>query len=177
MKILSMKMYNLFFAVFLTLPAFAQTDLASKIGHSEVVEVAGASAKTLTIRATSFMESKKIETRTIGNTVSGIGALSVAYTSVKKGPETGNVKFALKITIKDGKYKIDLTDFKHEGIQGKSSGGSVDLEKAECGESHITKGSWAMIKTETSAKMKVFVQELKIKMDYPAKVAPVNTDF
>jgi hypothetical protein len=172
-----MKMNILFFAVFLTLPVLAQTDVASKIGHSEVVEVAGAKAKTLTARATAFMESKRIEPKAIANAMSGIGTLSVAYTSVKKGPETGNVKFGLKITIKDGKYKIDLSDFKHEGIQGKSSGGSVDLAQPECGETHITKASWITIKEETQTKMQAFVQELKTKMDNPAKTAPANTDF
>jgi hypothetical protein len=172
-----MKMYILIFAVFLTLPVFAQTDVAGKIGHSDVMEVAGATAKTLSARATAFMESKRIESRTIGNAVSGIGTLTVAYTSVKKGPETGNVKFGMKITIKDGKYKIDLTDFKHEGIQGKSSGGSVDLAQPECGETHITKASWITIKAETQSKMKAFVQELKTKMDNPAKAAPANNDF
>lgn len=172
-----MKTSVLLFAIFLTLPVFAQTDVAGKVGHSEVVEVTGATAKTLTARAASFMESKRIEPRTVGNAVSGIGTLTVAYTSVKKGPESGHVKFGLRITIKDGKYKIDLTDFKHEGIQGKSSGGSIDLANPECGETHITKGSWITIKEQTQDKMKAFVQELKTKMDNPTKSAPENTDF
>jgi len=172
-----MKMYILFFATFLTLPLMAQNDVAGKVGHSEVVVVVGASAKTLTDRVTAFLQSKRVEPKIVGNIVTGIGSLSVAYTSVKKGPESGYVKFVFKTTIKDGKYKIDLTDFKHEGIQGKSSGGSIDLPNPECGETHITKGSWITIKEQAQEKLKVFVQELKTKMDNPAKVAPASTDF
>ena len=172
-----MKMYILLFATIFTLPLMAQNEVADKVSYSDVVAVSGASAKTLTDRATSFLQSKKVEPKTVGNTVTGIVALPVAYTSVKKGPESGFVKFSFKATIKDGKYKIDLTDFKHEGIQGKSSGGSIDLLNPECGETHITKGSWITIKEQTQEKLKVFVQELKTKMDNPAKVAPANTDF
>lgn len=160
---------------FVSMPLFAQDN--AKLSHSEVVEVAGANAKTLTDRATTFMKLKKIEPRTMANTISGIGTLTVAYTSVKKGAESGFIKFGIKMMIKDGKYKIDLTDFRHEGMQGKSAGGPLDLAKPECGPAQITDASWAKIKTDAPELMKAFVQELKTKMDNPVKATPVNTDF
>ena len=169
--------YILFLTTFLPMSLLAQTTEGTKTGHSEVVEVKGATAKTLTDRANTFMQLKRIEAKTAGNIISGTGTFTVSYPSVKKGTEAGHINFNIKIMIKDGKYKLDLTDFKHVGIHGRSSGGSVDLEKPEAGESQITNEAWVKIKEQTKEQMKSFVQELKTKMDHPAKKAPANTDF
>lgn len=150
---------------------------AAKVVHSEIVEVKGATAQTLTSRATTFLQLKKIEAKTVGNVLSGVGTLTVSYPSIKKGTESGFVKFNLKMMIKDGKYKVDLTDFKHEGMHGKSSGGPIELEKPECGEAQISGVGWAAIKEQTQVQLKAFVQEMKIKMDHPVKTPPPSTDF
>ena len=113
----------------------------------------------------------------MGPVTSGTGVFNVSYPSVKKGTDVGQVKFNFKVSVKDGKYKMDLTNFRHEGIHGKSSGGSIDLEKAECGEAQILHSAWVQIKEQTQDQMKSFVQELKKKMDNPGKVTPVNNDF
>jgi len=168
--------YILFIVTLLPLSLIAQND-AAKVAHSEVVEVAGASVKTLTDRANTFMSIKRIEAKTTGNVISGIGSLLVSYPSIKFGTDQGYVKFNLKIIVKDGKYKIDLTDFRHEGMQGKSTGGSIDLEKPECGEVQITNAAWAKIKAQTQEQLQAFVQELKKKMGNAAKVAAPNNDF
>ncbi len=165
-----------FLALLLPMILVAQPS-TTKMGHSEIVDVKGATAATLTTRAKDFMTLKRIESKTVGNTISGTGTFTVSYQSVKKGTENGHVKFEIKLMVKDGKYKMDLTDFKHEGIQGKSTGGSLDLEKPECGETQITTAAWASIKEQAQAQLKAFVQELKTKMDHPAKKAPVNSDF
>lgn len=168
--------YILFLTAFLPMFLFAQ-DAGTKIGHSEVIDVKGATAKTLTDRANTFLQIKKFTPKTTGFIVSGTGVFNINYPSVKKGFEVGQVKFNIKIMIKDGKYKLDLTNFKHEGIHGRSSGGSVDLEKPECGDTQITNEAWLKIKEETQVQLKAFVQELKIKMDNPVKTPPPSTDF
>ncbi len=176
MKNLNMIRNLLFFLALLPMSIFAQD--APKVSHTEVVEVAGASAKTLTDRANTFMTLKRIEAKTVGNVVSGIGSLTVSYQSIKFGVDKGFVKFDMKIMLKDGKYKIDLSDFKHEGMHGKSSGGSIDLEKPECGDAQIYPAAWATIKSQTQEQLKIFLLELKKKMANPVKtVAPSTTDF
>ena len=172
-----MKKSLLCFLSFVTFSLFAQNATVSKLSYSEVVEVKAASAKILNERATDFLQAKRMDVKTIPNAINSIGTLNVTYTSIKKGPESGYVKFTFRITIKDGKYKIEMSDFKHEGIQGKSSGGAIDLEKPECGETLITKSSWMTIKDQTPVLLKTFVQELKTKMENPAKATPANTDF
>ena len=170
--------YLLFFAALLPVSLIAQNTVDGKVGYSEVVEVKGATAATFTDRANTFMKIKKIEPKTVGNVISGTGAFKVTYTSVKKGSESGYVKFAIKIMVKDGKYKVDLSNFIHEGIQGMSSGGSIDLERAECGDAQILHGSWIKIKEQTQEQLTAFVKELKTKMDNPVKAAPTSTtDF
>lgn len=169
--------YILFVAALLPFSLVAQTNTAGKIGHSEVVEVKGATASTLTSRATAFLQSKKIEAKTVGTTISGEGAFVVSYPSVKKAMENGYVKFKVKIMVKDGKYKVDLTDFHHEGMQGRSSGGPLELEKPECGEVQLLYGSWIKIKEQNQEHLKAFVQDLKTKMDNPTKAAPATSDF
>jgi hypothetical protein len=177
MKILGMIKYMLTVAAFLPLSLMAQTDPTGKVSYSEIVEVKGATTATLMDRANTFLTLKKIENKKVGTTITGVGALNVAYTSIKKGPENGLVKFNLKLMIKDGKYKMDMTDFKHEGIMGKSTGGPIELEKPECGEAQLSPASWAAIKEQTQTQLKAFVQELKIKMDNPAKKVAPSSDF
>lgn len=172
-----MKNYLIPIIAFFPMLLFAQTDGASKTGHSEVVEVKNATAKILTERASNYLALKKIEAKTIGSVVSGTGVFNVTYASIKKGFDQGHVKFKIKIMIKDGKYKMDLTDFIHEGIHGKSSGGSIDLEKPECGEVQIMATAWSAIKSQTQDHIKAFVKELKVKMDNPVKAAAPSSDF
>lgn len=172
-----MKNYLFAIAVFLPMLLFAQNDAAKKTGYSEVAEVKNSTAKILTGRASNFLALKKIEAKTVGSVVSGTGIFNVSYPSVKKGFDIGHVKFNIKIMIKDGKYKMDLTDFRHEGIHGKSSGGSIDLEKAECGEAQIMATAWAAIKAQAQDQLKTFVKELKVKMDNPVKVSAPSSDF
>lgn len=161
---------------FLPMAVMAQNNLG-KIGFTEVVDVAGATASTLSTRANTFLNSKKIETKTVGNTISGIGTFTVAYPSVKKATENGYVKFDAKIMVKDGKYKVDLTNFRHEGMQGRSTGGSLDLDKPECGEAQLTATAWVKIKEQNQSLLDSFVQELKTKMNNPVKTAAPSSDF
>jgi hypothetical protein len=169
--------YILFAVAFLPMTLTAQNTVAPKLGFSEIVDVKSATAKTLMDRANTFMQVKKIEPKIAGTIISGTGSFTMSYPSVKKGFESGMVKFGIKIMVKDGKYKVDLTNFVHEGIQGRSSGGSIDLEKPECTYTQITSEAWAKIKEQTQEQLKAFVQELKTKMDNPVKVAPPSSDF
>ena len=70
-----------------------------------------------------------------------------------------------------------MTDFKHVGIQGKSSGGPIELEAPECGEAQISKAAWSQIKELTQTQLKSYVAELKKKMDNPAKAVAPSSDF
>ncbi len=164
-------------AAFLPLLLFAQNESQGKYVYSEVVEVKNSTAKILTTRAMDFLTFKKVEAKTVGNIISGIGTFNVTYPSVKKGFDVGHVKFNIKIMVKDGKYKLDLTNFRHEGIHGKSSGGPLELEKAECGEAQIMATAWEKIKEQTQEQIKTYVKELKTKMGNPVKVAAPSSDF
>jgi len=159
------------------LPMSLIAQVAGKVGHSEVVEVKGAAASTLTSRANTFLTKKKIEAKTAGTVISGTGTFIVAYPSIKFGTDKGNVHFNLKLMVKDGKYKMDLTDFKHEGMHGKSSGGSIDLEKPECGEVQLSGAAWGQIKEQTLDQLQAFVMELKKNLDNPTKAAAPSSDF
>lgn len=173
-----MKKYILLTMAFFTMSLIAQNNVVVKIGHTEIVDVAGATAQILTSRATTFLKSKKIDSKVAGINITGTGSFTVSYPSVKRGmTESGYVKFFVKILVKDGKYKIDLSDFKHEGIKGQSAGGSIDLEKPVCGETQISNAAWAKIKEQAQEQLKSFVQELKNNMDNPAKSTPAPADF
>lgn len=174
-----MKKYILFLTTLFTFSLVSQNNTVTKVGHSEIVDVTGATAQTLTSRATTYLKSKKIETKVAGIVISGIGSFTVSYPSVKKGmTESGYVKFIVKILVKEGKYKIDLSEFKHEGIKGQSAGGSIDLEKPVCGETQISNLAWLKIKEQTQEQLKNFIAELKSNMDTPSKSAPAATpDF
>lgn len=174
-----MKKYILFLTTLFTSSLVSQNTTVTKVGHSEIVEVSGATAQVLSSRATTYLKSKKVETKVAGIAISGTGSFTVSYPSVKKGmTESGYVKFNIKIMVKEGKYKIDLSEFRHEGIKGQSAGGSIDQEKPICGETQISNVAWLKIKEQNQEHLKNFIAELKSNMENPSKSTPAATsDF
>ncbi|MFQ3575812.1 MAG: DUF4468 domain-containing protein [Cytophagales bacterium] len=155
--------------VLLSITLFSQN---SPMSFSEVVTVEKAEKQALLTRAKMFFESKKYDLKVEGDQLKGIGKFVLEYPSVVKGKmERGEVHYDIVIACKDGRYKYELTKFRHVGINGKSNGGPLELPDAECGRAQIAAGSWAKIKTDTQEEVKKILSSLQNNMIEISKAA------
>ncbi|MFN3402956.1 MAG: DUF4468 domain-containing protein [Cytophagaceae bacterium] len=143
-----------------------------KITYSEVVNLEG-NKDELYQRAKNWALSNgykaKVDSKEEGRFVA-TGQMSVTYPSPVRGMNhTGVVKFLLTISVKDGKYKYDLTEFIHESQKG--NGGKLEGDMPECGKYTLTLDGWKVIKTKTSEEAPKIINGLKSNM---APVAPVK---
>jgi hypothetical protein len=150
------------FVIFFCGYAIAQS---SEMAFSNVITVENAQKSVLITRAKMFLESKKYDIKVEGDAVKGKGKFVVEYPSVVKGKtEKGEVYFNIAVMCKDGRYKYEINDFKHLGINGRASGGSLNLSDPECGKAQIALSSWNKIKSDTNENVKKLIDELQKNM-------------
>jgi hypothetical protein len=105
------------------------------------------------------------------------GAFPVTYPGPRVGMnDNGLVKFTVTVNAKDGRYKYEITNFKHEGAKGKGNGGPLESKSAECGKFVLPDGGWAKIKKDTANKMTDIINDLKASIS-PQGNAPAKEDW
>ncbi len=152
-----------------------------KILYTEVVKVLDNSNKGLIYdRAFSWAQNNKYRITQMdkeNGVMSCEGSFPVTYPGPRVGMnDNGVVKFTVTVNAKDGRYKYDITNFKHEGGKGKGNGGALELKSAECGKFVLPDGGWAKIKKDTAAKMKEVINDLQLSIS-PQGEAPVKSDW
>lgn len=152
-----------------------------KILFTEVIKVTDNSNKSIIYdRAFSWAQTNKYKITQMDKTngvLSCEGSFLVTYPGPRVGMnDNGVVKFTVTINAKDGRYKYDITNFKHEGGKGKGNGGALELKSAECGKFVLPDSGWAKIKKDTAAKMKEVINDLQLSIS-PEGDAPVKSDW
>jgi hypothetical protein len=84
---------------------------------------------------------------------------------------TGKVTMKVVIECKVSKFRYTVSEIKHVAKNGRSSGGSVDLEVPECGSMGLTDLTWKKLKGEMLAGAAKVAADIKIAM----MVTPVET--
>ena len=152
-----------------------------KILYTEVIKVTDNSNKTAIYdRAFSWAQNNKYKITQMdkeNGVMSCEGSFPVTYPGPRVGMnDNGVVKFTVTVNAKDGRYKYDITNFKHEGGKGKGNGGPLELKSAECGKFVLPDGGWAKIKKDTAAKMKEVINDMQLSIS-PQGEAPVKSDW
>lgn len=102
---------------------------------------------------------------------------SVHYPSVKGGgtTEKGIVHFKLQGFFKDGKYRLILTDFVHEGEGKLPDGGKLEAQTAACGKIKMTGRAWVTIKNKTRENAETLIADIK-RVIKEVQKDPANND-
>lgn len=142
--------------------------ISNKISYSEVVIVPAVSKQELFHRATmwftlNFKSSKDVVQLSDENSgeIIGKGSFNVDYTGLG-AKNIGFVSFTILVSVKDGKYKYQITDFWHDGgVSNVKSPGDLLIEKPGW---TITKGAWLGVKEQTKSNVSNIIESLKISM-------------
>ncbi|MBC7920451.1 MAG: DUF4468 domain-containing protein [Ferruginibacter sp.] len=107
------------------------------------------------------------------------GQVKVSYPSITAGKtDKGLVTYSAAVYCKDGKYKYVLTDFSHQGLDGRGDGGALENSTPACGKFILSLASWNKIKEQTHAEAENAVASLKAALEKgPAPPAKKPTDF
>jgi Domain of unknown function (DUF4468) with TBP-like fold len=161
-----------------TLPVNAET---KKIQYSEVEKTNDNTNKDVIYdRAFSWAQNNKFRITQMDK-ANGVmtceGSFLVTYPGPRVGMnDNGVIKFTVTVNAKDGRYKYDIINFKHEGGKGKGNGGPLENKSAECGKFVLPDGGWAKIKKDTAIKMKALISDLKASISQQGE-APVKSDW
>lgn len=86
---------------------------------------------------------------------------------------TGKVTMKVVIECKVSKYRYTVSEIKHIAKNGRSSGGSVDLDVPECGSMGMTDLVWKKLKGEMLAGAAKVANDIKIAMtNTPTETKP-----
>ncbi len=135
-----------------------------KITYTEDVEIANTKGSDLFSRAETWAQSKGyvFPAQKVPTIVKCTGSFNTQYPSVKLGmQEAGKIVFDVTIKTKDGKYKYTLTNFRHEGIKGKTSAGALEQKEPACGRQQISSAGWGKIKSDAYEQIQKLIPELK----------------
>ncbi len=155
---------------------------SNKINFNEVVKVnESTKANDIYDRAFAWVQSKKykmISSDKASGTIVCEATAPVVYPGPRVGMnDKGIVKFIITISAKDGRYRYEMTNFKHEGAGGKGNGGNLELAKAECGKYVLPDAGWAKIKKDTPAIVKDIITDLKVGIEPQGAPAPLKSDW
>jgi hypothetical protein len=87
---------------------------------------------------------------------------------------TGKVTMKVVIECKDSKYRYTVNEIKHISKNGRSSGGSVDLDVPECGSMGMTDIVWKKLRGEMLTGAAKVADDLKIAMSLIPAESPVD---
>jgi hypothetical protein len=153
-----------------TLPTDPDTHL---VDYSGVVEVAGATQDQLYSRAFDWIAKTHSATAATALQDKEKGKLSVQGTTHPHyhGNEFGSVTHTLSIYVKDGKYKYDFTNFRHDYVVAGQHGGDASLGPFENEEpkkmiamSGLMHRVWNSIRNETDTQVKEMIASLETAM-------------
>lgn len=146
-------------------PAFPIDKETKKITYTEVVEINRTIKKaTIETRISNWVKEKKYLAKTKQEPTSFAfkGNIVLVYPSATTGKnEKGVVEFVCTLYPKDGRYKYVISNFKHNGINGRGSGGDLENSAPECGKYVLPLGSWAKIKAEVHKQMPEIIADMK----------------
>lgn len=148
----------------------------NKVTYSEVIEVKGASKDDLYLRAKNWALSNsykpKTDRKAEGSYITK-GQFTVQYPSPMKGMNhSGKVTFTMSISLKDGKYRYEMTDFIHESDRG--NGGKLENTDPACGKYTLVPAGWSKIKSLTPDEVEKIIKSLKEAMDSNYSAQPVK---
>jgi hypothetical protein len=163
------KMKNLVVLSLLTVFALGKAVAQDSYGLTEVIQVENVSQKELYGRAklwfiNAFKSSKDViqsEDAEQGMIV-GKALFSYKPRNIMMGDVAGTVNYAVKVFVKDGRYKYDITDFRHE-----KCGMITTDEDCPC-KFALTKGMnnkiWNDVKENCKKEAESLINDLKKKM-------------
>ena len=158
------------------LPINEQT---GKVTFLEVVDAKGLTAQKLYELTKSWAESKGYVSQEdiAGDRIVYKGSTKVYYPSASGGGTTdeGVVHFSVSGFFKDGKYRIIITDFTHEGNGKLPDGGKLENESPECGKIKMTGRGWVTIKNKTRENVDELIADIK-RVIKEVENEPANND-
>ena len=82
-----------------------------------------------------------------------------------------NVDFTLTVDLKDGKYRVVITDLYHSGLgpQKEYAGGAIENEKPACGTFFIPKKDWDKMKEVIKKEASDYLESFKVAMNKEVK--------
>lgn len=144
------------------LPINEQTGKATFL---EVVDAEGLSAKKLYELTKKWAESKGyvVQEDVPGDQVVYKASTKVYYPSPNGGGTTdeGLVHFSFSGFFKDGKYRLIVTDFTHEGEGKLPDGGKLENQTPECGKIKMSGRGWVTIKNKTRENVEELIADVK----------------
>lgn len=140
-------------------------DKTGKVTFLEVISADGLSAKQLYKIMKDYATEKgfsSVEDVDGAKLVYNATAI-VYYPSAQGGGKTdkGIVHYTYSGFFKDGKYRVILTDFVHEGEGKLPDGGKLEAVTAECGKIKMTARGWVTVKNKTRENMEELIADTK----------------
>jgi hypothetical protein len=161
-----------------SLPALPTDPDTHLVDYSAVVEVAGATQDQLYTRAYDWVTKTYAATAASALQDKEKGRLTVQGTTHPhyRGNEFGIVTHTFSIYVKEGKYKYDFTNFRHDYVVTGPQGGNASLgpfENEEPKKMVVMAGLmhrvWNSIRNETDGQVKVLIADLEASMQGKTK--------
>ena len=149
----------------------------NKVTFIEKVAAPGMDVASLEKVVKEYMKEKPytLTTDETGDKVIYQAYIKVSHPKKDSGFEDGKVHFSYSIFFKDGKYRIIMTDFTHEGEGKVPDGGALEATSAECGPTKMSAKAWVTIKKRTNALIEQEIEDLKQKV-LEVQNDPANND-
>lgn len=161
-----------------TQPALPTDPESHLVDYSGVVEVAGTTQDQLYTRAFDWIAKTHTATASTALQDKDKGRITVQGTTHPhyRGNEFGSVTHTFNIYVKDGKYKYDFTNFRHDYVVGGQQGGDASLGPFENEEpkkmvamSGLMHRLWNSIRNETDVQVKALIADLEVSMQGKVK--------
>ena len=99
----------------------------------------------------------------------------ISHPKKEGGFEEGKVFYSYSVFFKEGKYRIIMTDFTHEGEGKTPDGGALEETSAACGPTKMSAKAWVTIKKRTKALAEQEIADIKQKV-LEVQNDPANDD-
>lgn len=162
----------------LSVQAFAQVTLPKndegKVVFSEVVQTPGSGSDTLHANAVRwFTETYKSEK----NRKVGLDNI-LDIQNLKSDNYNGGVNYTIEVFVRDGRYKVMVSELRHKDYDGKRcSGGLLDKDTPSCTRGTMSKKQWDKIKADTDQQINKIMAELKTEMLKKPKGGETDDDW
>ena len=149
----------------------------NKVTFIENIAAPGMSVADLEKVVKEYMKEKPytVTTEEAGGKIIYQAFVNVSHPKKDGGFEEGKVNFSYSIFFKEGKYRIIMADFTHEGEGKAPDGGALEATSAECGPTKMTAKAWVTIKKRTNALIEQEIADLKQKV-LEVQNDPANND-
>ncbi len=138
---------------------------------TEVIPTDSIPASDLMKRATNWMKKESDKYKISSAATTGTKAECVVSFPTKPkelNPQvdyTGKITMKVVIECKDSKYRYTVSEIKHISKGGKTTGGSIDNQVAECGSMAMNDLCWKRLKGEALRDAALVVQDIKTGMN------------